>query len=155
MQLSDDLRQFLRQPLMIILGTASTWLQPAIARGVGVTEADQGGHVDVAFSAWQWPDTVTNIRETGRLAMTIVSPATYMSFQMKGKAWLRPAKPEEVERSEAYIKGMKTELARLGVPPTLAEPWLTTRDVMLATLNIAEIYVQTPGPKAGMTAGRR
>lgn len=154
-QLSESLKQFLREPLMIILGTASTDLKPSIARGMGVYEAEQDGHLEIVFSSWQWPETATNIRETGRMAMTVVSPSKYVSYQLKGKAWIRAPKPAEVERADSYIRFVEAELHGLGVPPNLTGPWLTDREPLLATLNVAEIYVQTPGPNAGMAAGSR
>lgn len=154
MQFSEDLRQFLRQPLMMILGTANAANRPAIARAMGAFEAAQDGHLDIVFSSWQWPETAADIRETGRMAMTVVSPSKYTSYQLKGKAWLRLPKPEEIEQSNGYIVAVEAELARLGVPLAVRAPWLTNREPMLATLNVGEIYVQTPGPNAGMSAGR-
>jgi len=154
-QLSESLKQFLREPLMIILGTASTDLRPAIARGMGVYEAQQEGHLEIVFSSWQWPETAPNIRETGRLAMTVVSPSKYTSYQIKGKAWVSAPKPAEIERSNDYIRTMEAELRGLGVPPNLTGPWLTNCEPLLATLNVSEIYVQTPGPNAGMLDGPR
>jgi len=50
---------------------------------------------------------------------------------------------------------MEVELHGLGVPPNLTGPWLTNREPLLATLNVSEVYVQTPGPNAGMLAGPR
>jgi hypothetical protein len=154
-QLSESLKQFLRQPLMVILGTASTDLRPAIARGMGVFEAEQEGHLEIVFSSWQWPETAPNIRETGRMAMTVVSPSKYTCYQVKGKAWVNTPKAAEIERSDGYIRSMAAELHGLGVPPNLTGPWLTNRDPLMATLNVSEVYVQTPGPNAGMLAGQR
>lgn len=154
-QLSESLKQFLREPLMIILGTASTDLRPAVARGMGVHEAEQEGHLEIVFSAWQWPETAQNIRETGRMAVTVVSPSKYTSYQIKGKAWVSTPKPTEIERSDDYIRSMEAELHGPGVPRNLIGPWLTTREPLLATLNVSEVYVQTPGPNAGMLAGSR
>ena len=153
MQLSQSLKQFLRQPLMIVIGTAGTTLRPAIARGAGVFIAEQEGHVDVVFSGWQWPDTAANIRETGRMALTVVSPCDYVSYQMKGRAWLGAPTADTIARSDAYLIEVAAELFDLGVDGRIAAPWLTNREPVLATLNISEIYVQTPGPKAGMAAG--
>jgi len=81
-QLSESLKQFLREPLMALLGTASTDLRPAIARGMGVYEAQQEGHLEIVFSSWQWPETANNIRETGRMAMTVASPSKYTCYQI-------------------------------------------------------------------------
>jgi len=153
LQLDHGLKQFLKQPLMIILGTADRVGRPAIGRGMGVFESEQDGHLDLIFSTWQWPDTATYIRETGRLAVTLASPSSYTSYQMKGKAWLRHAKPDDIERSDDYIEAIDMELQRLGVPPKLTLPWLCNREPLVATLNVSEIYVQTPGPRAGMATG--
>jgi hypothetical protein len=153
-QLNEGLKQLLQQPLMIILGTADPDLRPAIARAMGIVESKQEGHLEAVFSNWQWPETAVNIRETGRVALTIASPSKYTSYQMKGRAWVRAPTLAEIERSVAYMQAIEAELISLGVPPNLTGPWLCNRDPMLVTVDITEIYVQTPGPKAGMTAER-
>lgn len=138
---------------MIIMGTADRTGRPSIGRAMGTFEGEQDGHLDLVFSVWQWPDTAAHIRDTGRLAVTVTSPSRYTSYQMKGKAWLRSAKAEDIDRSEAYIAAIDAELRRLGVPAKLTLPWLCNREPLVAALNVSEIYVQTPGPRAGMAAG--
>ncbi len=153
MQLDQGVKQFLKQPLMIIMGTADRAGRPSIGRAMGVFDSEMDGHLDPVFSIWQWPDTAGNIRDTGRLAVTLANPSSYASYQMKGKAWLQHAKPEDIARSDGYIEAIDAELQRLGVPPKLTLPWLCNREPLVATLNVSEIYVQTPGPRAGMAAG--
>lgn len=154
MQFDEGLKQFLRKPLMIIIGTADARRRPAIARAVGLFQPQQEGHVEVTLSGWQWPDTVSNIRETGLMAVTFVSPSDYVSYQMKGQAWLRPANADDTTRSVEFIDAISTELVALGVPAKVTEPWLINREPVVAVLKVGEIYVQTPGPNAGMTARR-
>ncbi|MBL0374529.1 pyridoxamine 5'-phosphate oxidase family protein [Rhizobium sp. KVB221] len=154
MQLDEGLKQFLKKPLMIIVGTAGAECRPAIARAVGVFLPSEGGHIDITISSWQWPETIANIHDTGRLAATFVCPSDYVTYQMKGKAWLRSPDADDYRRSDHFIDAIRAELIDLGVPGMIAAPWLTNRDAMVATLAVSEIYVQTPGPNAGRTAGR-
>lgn len=154
MQLDEGLKIFLQRPLMIIVGTTDLTRRPAIGRGICVALPAQEGHVEVTFSGWQWPETVSNIRETATMAATFVSPSDYVTYQMKGKAWLRVADEGDLARASRSMETMFAELWRLGVPADVADAWLTSREAMVATLNVSEIYVQTPGPSAGMTARR-
>lgn len=153
MQLDGGLMEFLARPVMCIIGTANAENRPSIGRGLGVHLPEREGVLEVAISAWQWPDTVQNIRETGRLAVTFASPADYVSYQMKGAATLRPALPDDIERCERDIARVRAELLRLGVSERLTAPWLASRQAVIAIVDVAEIYVQTPGRKAGMAAG--
>ena len=73
---------------------------------MGVFDSEMDGHLDLVFSMWQWPDTAGNIRDTGRLAVTLASPSSYASYQMKGKAWLQHAKPDDIARSDGYIEAI-------------------------------------------------
>ncbi|MFD1809947.1 hypothetical protein ACFSHQ_23580 [Gemmobacter lanyuensis] len=41
------------------------------------------------------------------------------------------------------------------MPRGVIMPWLCPQEPRVARLRISEIYVQTPGPLAGMLAGRR
>lgn len=155
MRLDDKLLEFFKRPLMCIIAGADAAGRPSAGRGVGFDVLADRETVDVIFSAWQWPRLEADIRQTGRVAATFVSPSDYVSFQVKGAATMQDTGAPDLDRAERFMTAATNELESLGVPRSLIAPWLTAREARVARLDIREIYVQTPGPLAGMLAGAR
>lgn len=153
MRLDDDLLAFLQRPLMCIIAAVDGAGRPSAARGVGFHVLEDRERIDVIFSGWQWPRIEPSVRKTQRLAATFVSPSDYVTFQIKGPAEMRDAEDSDDERAAQFINAATDELTELGVPPAVIAPWLTARDAKVVRLGTSEIYVQTPGPHAGMLAG--
>ena len=154
-RLDEGLIEFLGRPLMCILAGADAAGRPSAGRGVGVAVLEGGERVEVVFSAWQWPRLEADIRATGRVAATFVRPSDYVSYQVKGEAAVRAAGAADLARAARFIAAATGELEGLGVPPALIAPWLTTREARVSRIVVREVYVQTPGPQAGMRAGGR
>ncbi|MBB3391008.1 hypothetical protein FHT82_003780 [Rhizobium sp. BK275] len=153
MQVDDKLLDFFNRPLMCIIAVADETGRPSAGRGVGFHLLEDRETIDVIFSAWQWPRLESCIRQTGRVAATFVSPSDYISFQLKGSAGMRETETPDLDRSDRFMTAATDELESLGVPRRLIAPWLTARQARVARLVISEIYIQTPGPLAGMLAG--
>uniref|UniRef100_A0A9E7ZVA9 Pyridoxamine 5'-phosphate oxidase family protein n=1 Tax=Bosea sp. NBC_00436 TaxID=2969620 RepID=A0A9E7ZVA9_9HYPH len=153
MRLDDKLLEFLGRPLMCIIAGADAGGRPSAGRGVGFDVQEDRETIDVIFSTWQWPRLEAAIRQTGRMAATFVSPSDYVSFQLKGRASLEETAAHHQDCAERFMTAATNELETLGVPRHIIPPWLTTREIRVARLKISEIYVQTPGPLAGMLAG--
>ncbi|MBB3353167.1 pyridoxamine 5'-phosphate oxidase family protein [Rhizobium lentis] len=152
-RLDDRLLDFFNRPLMCIIAVADETGRPSAGRGVGFHLLEDRETIDVIFSAWQWPRLEIGIRQTGRIAATFVTPSDYVSFQLKGSAGMREIQSSDLDRADHFITAATNELESLGVPRHLISPWLTAREARVARLVISEIYVQTPGPLAGMLAG--
>lgn len=150
--MTDALAAFLEQPLMCILAATDSEGRPTAGRGIGVEVVDDRTAIEVIFSSWQWPALETAIRETGRLAATFVTPADYVTYQLKGPAAVRDVVPGDLLRAGHFMARATGALEALGVPSSIIAPWLTDRGATAARLTIAEIYIQTPGPQAGMHA---
>ncbi|CAH1652313.1 pyridoxamine 5'-phosphate oxidase family protein [Chelatococcus asaccharovorans] len=155
MRLDDDLLEFFRQPLMCIIAAADASGRPSAGRGVGFHILEDREAIEIIFSAWQWPRLEADIRQTGKLAATFVSPSDYVSFQLKGRATLRDTEALDIGRADRFITAATNELEALGVPRRLIAPWLTVREAKVVQLAVSETYVQTPGSLAGMLAGTR
>lgn len=154
-RLDDKLLAFLRRPLMCIIAGADAAGRPSAGRGVGLDVLDDRETIDVIFSAWQWPRLEADIRQTRRVAATFVSPSDYVSFQLKGIATLLDTGAHDLDRAERFMIAATNELESLGVPRQIIAAWLTARDARVARIAVSEIYIQTPGPLAGMLAGAR
>lgn len=152
MRLDDRLLDFLKRPLMCIIAVADEARRPSAGRGVGFHVGEDRETIDIVFSAWQWPRLEPAIRQTRRAAVTFVSPSDYVSFQLKGSAAMRDTRACDLDCAERFMAKAKTELETLGVPAAVIAPWLTAREARIFRLAISEIYIQTPGPLAGMAA---
>lgn len=155
MRLDDRLLDFFNRPLMCIIAVADETGRPSAGRGIGFHLQEDRESIDVIFSAWQWPRLEPCIRQTARIAATFVSPSDYVSFQLKGSAAMRDTDGPDLAYANRFMTAATDELESLGVPRRLIAPWLTARDARVARLAIREIYVQTPGPLAGMLAGEQ
>jgi len=155
MRLSDELLEFLQLPLMCIVAASDADGRPAAGRGVGLHVQDDRESIDIIFSAWQWPGLESAVRQTGRLAVTFVSPPDYRTFQIKGSATIRDIEPGDSDRADRFMTAATGILTDLGVPPVLIAPWLTARGAKVAQLSASEAYIQTPGPHAGMSTATR
>ena len=149
MRLSDTLVEFLNGPLMILLGTRSAAFVPEIGRAIGQRLSPEASALDLIVSRWQWPATVDNIAATGALAVTLARPDDYVTYQFKGSAKLLTARAEDVALAERHMRRMFDCLCGLGVEPAAAASWFCGREPVVARLQIAAVFVQTPGAQAG------
>ena len=149
MKMDTELASFLASPVMIIIGTRGDDNQPEIARAVGARIDGGAGRMRLVLSAWQWPRTVRNLKEDGRVAVTFARPSDYVSYQVKGSATVQPADAEDLLHAERYMQEIVEILAGLGLDRRLAAPWLTRREPITAAVEVQAVFVQTPGPTAG------
>lgn len=149
MRIPPELARFMDGPILMTLATRDAENRPLIARGSGARATAEPDRVEVAISARLWPDAIANLRDNGMLALTLVQPADYRAFQLKGRATLRPAEAADHARAAAYVAQTIGLLVDLGVPEPLTRYWLTDRDIQVAALAVDRIFEQTPGPRAG------
>jgi len=128
-------------------------LLPQIARAVGAIVDSAKSRIDLVVSGWQWPDTIANIRQNGRLSVTFARPSDYVSYQVKGRAAVKPASAAHRARAESYIGAMTATLVGNGLDRAVISPWLVDREPMVLRLAAEMIFVQTPGDKAGQMLG--
>lgn len=140
---------FIEGPVLTTLATRDVENRPMIARGSGGRIPTAPHRVEIAISAWLWPETIANLRDNGALATTFVDPESYRAFQLKGRATLRAADADDCSRAGAYVVQVGQRLADLGVERSAIGFWLTARDIVIATLEVDRIFEQTPGPRAG------
>lgn len=153
MPLTAEIASFLADPVTIILGTRGEGFSPDIARGVGLSALAGAPTVDIMISRWQWPAAVANLQTNGALAVTASCPRTYQTYQLKGLATIFPASDAEVFVATRYVRQMLDVFAEFDMSEDFSGKWMSLRDLVVARLNVAEIFIQTPGPQAGQIAG--
>ena len=146
--IDEDLQQFIEGPVMLVIGSVGRDRVCAIGRAAGAWVAGPS-LVEFAVSRWQWPATIANLSANAATALTVASPANYTCYQLKGSATLRCATDGEAARADRYIARTCEMLVAGGVPPTSSATWFSNRDLWLVSLAVADVFVQTPGPRAG------
>lgn len=155
MHVNQELAAFMVSPVMIVLGSCDDALVPEIGRAVGTLVCDEGAFVDLMVSEWQWPKTVANVRANGRLSVTFARPSDYVSYQVKGSATVIPATDEHKALSTRYAERVTATLEALGLESRVVAPWLVKKDLVVLRLSMGEVFVQTPGAKAGQLVERQ
>jgi hypothetical protein len=153
--INPDLGIFMESPVMIILGSCDDFLQPQIGRAVGAIVDAADGRVDLMVCGQEWPMTVANVRENGRLSATFARPGDYVTYQAKGRASVVDASAAHRARSKRYIEAITSTLVALGLEPRVAASWFADRELLALTLFIETVFVQTPGEKAGQRLERQ
>ncbi|HEY8613741.1 MAG TPA: pyridoxamine 5'-phosphate oxidase family protein [Roseomonas sp.] len=144
-----ELAAFLESPVMIILGTGADGM-PEIGRGRGACVDEGGKALQVVVSTWQWPETVENARRSGRVAATFARPSDYVTYQIKGCVEsVEPLTPALQACTEGYAERVAAVLAELGLSPELTTPWGADRELVVLRIRAEQIFVQTPGARAG------
>lgn len=150
--IDDALRSFMHGQVTQTAAAVDAGHRAAVARCAGVLVAPAGDRMQVMLSEWQWPQLVANLRLNGRMALTFMSPVSYVSYQVKGRATVEAPGPEERAASERYLAGMAALLPQLRLPSGGIR-LVSSRELVVAALRVEEIYVQTPGPGAGRPLG--
>ena len=153
MRISPEVASFLLGHVLIVLGTRGDDLSPEFGRGFGVRMDPGGEAVEIVVSRRQWPMTIANIEANGALAMTASEPETYRTYQLKGLASSRPANEADGLLAEAYAQKLSDHLKALGVAWAFIGYYFVLDDLVVVRLQVTEIYIQTPGPKAGQPIG--
>lgn len=148
MILDEERRAFLVSPVMIVVASGGADLRPSIARALGARLGD-GDVVELVVSRWQWPTLVDDVAQRGEVAATFVRPSDYVTYQAKGRGRVRAADPDDLALAERYVATVSATLSVLGVPASVMAPWLVPRDLVVITVAVEVVYVQTPGAAAG------
>lgn len=149
MPVDHTLRQFIEGPVMLIVGSVDGDGRTGIGRASGA-RVDADDSVTLFVSHWQWPETIANLRANPRMSLTATSPATYDSFQIKGHATVQIAPDTAVALADRYIDATYRLMTRLGVPTTSESAWFSNRELWEVKLTATEVFIQTPGPQAGL-----
>jgi len=145
--IDSELAAFLESPVMIILGTGGDGV-PEIGRGVGAMVEDAALHVLV--SAWQWPETVAQARAKGRIAVTFARASDYVTYQVKGLVeQVATPTPAQRDRAARYAQAIAAALAETGQPPERTAPWRSDQELVALRIRPEQVFVQTPGARAG------
>jgi hypothetical protein len=137
------------------IATHDARLQPSLTRVMGFKLEDSGAMLMLLPKPIAQP-TLGNLKDNGRFSFTACNIANFETYQIKGKfLGAEEATPQELVLKELYLTKFLNELRRLGYPDGFCAGYAGMREYMAPQPAYAlrcqaeEVYLQTPGPKAG------
>jgi hypothetical protein len=148
--IDSKLAELIHAHPLIIIGSCDRGLVPAATRGFGARVLRQGSSMDVLVTRWPSLQTIDNIEQTRRIAVTFTNPEDFVSYQFKGRVTSCTVPDEDDKRLSAnYCEAIGQRLAAIGLPAGIAGLVFLGQDVTRVNLEITEAYHQTPGRNAG------
>lgn len=145
---TDDLREFVALPVAVLVGTGDSDRRPEGLGGWGPRVSGEHS-LDVFLDAERADRTLANLRDNGRIAVTLAYPITHRSVQFKGRMReVAPPTPEDIEFVQTHREAFVVVTSLIGDPPeAIRAMWLD--DVVRVTMEVEAAFDQTPGPGAG------
>lgn len=148
--ITPDLAAHFDGPSMTILATRDHRFRATVGRGIATRYDSDSGHVDIFFTATQWRDFAATLKPGVVVAVTVVHPGSYHSFQIKGTAdSIAAASETDIARARLHIEGMIAFMATLGITERQLTHILCVDDLRHIRLRPSDVFAQTPGARAG------
>jgi hypothetical protein len=133
-----------------LVGTCDRALVPCIARGFGVRVLPGGQSLELLVSRWPGPQTISNLEQSGRVAVTFTSPETFEAYQIKGRATvLGDCDASDLALSTVFTNTICARVVALGERPDLVTITMTARGLFKIRIEVEAVFLQTPGKNAG------
>ncbi|HVK87468.1 MAG TPA: pyridoxamine 5'-phosphate oxidase family protein [Kofleriaceae bacterium] len=147
--LPPDLVEFVQGGRSLIVGTCSAALEPECVRGVGLRVWPCACKLTLLIPNEPGAQTIANLRETGRVAITLSYVPTLKTIQLKGRVLaIRAGDEADHALARRYRELFAPELAFAGMAPAHTSR-LAIWPCCAVEIDLDVVYAQTPGPTAG------
>ncbi|MEJ0098246.1 MAG: pyridoxamine 5'-phosphate oxidase family protein [Pseudomonadota bacterium] len=150
--LDEAFCEFLTGANAMMVATRDTANAPTITRPAGCVVSPDRTRVVVYLVEDPADPTITNIRDTGAIALVLARPSNYETYQLKGidarsEAITDADQPNLLHYNDIII----AEMISVGLTRQLASDIIPAPQVSMARVSFSpcEVYRQTPGPGAG------
>ena len=144
-----EVAELLESPCSLIVGTVDTDGLPDATRGRGL-EVLQGGTRIRLLLAENAAASLGNLATTGRIALTATHFSTLVSVQLKGRSLsVEPATVDDRLRFDRFCAGCVQTIAEIDGAPEETVWRFEPPGIVACTVEVEELYDQTPGPAAG------
>ncbi len=145
-----DLQRILEGLVTMAVGTRDEALVPACELGVGAMPDPASNRLTIYLAETHCQRTLANLRKNGLVAVALDRPTTHRAVQMKGRCvGIRPAEPSERAIVEQGFGCFLEQVALVGAPTPLVRR-LNRWPCQAVTIEVDEVFEQTPGPRAGL-----
>jgi hypothetical protein len=149
----DATKTFLEAGSALIIGTVGPDGAPFAGRGWGLDVLD-GDRVRLLLDASD-EGTIANVAAGRAIAVTAADVRTLRSMQLKGRALgLDETTAADRERWDRYREEFFTDILETDGTPRELTDRFAPDDVVACTIEVDELFDQTPGPGAGARIGQ-
>jgi hypothetical protein len=123
---------------------------PHASRGFGLTVLPDGIHVRLLLDAADRAN-LANLAGGGSIAVTGVAVPTLKAVQIKGRADepILTTDAGDLARAARHLDSFFTDVSSVEGTPIALVDRLTPTAFAVCTVTVAEVFDQTPGPRAG------
>jgi hypothetical protein len=141
--------EFLESGLAVSVGTCGIDLMPETTQAVCVAVSADHASLRLFLPVATARATIEDLRANPNIAVTLSSPPTHRTVQLKGRvSRIAPAGHEEEALVKRYIANVVEQLVSVGLPAMLTQR-ISHWPCWAVEISVSEIFVQTPGPRAG------
>jgi hypothetical protein len=152
-RISEDLVELFESGVSILVGTTSRAKTPEATRAVGAVVHADRQRLTVFLPTDVAARPLANLEANGLVAVGFSSVLDHRTLQVKGKAEeVRPANADEHELIRRYHAAFGETLYVTGIPRAVTRR-LNVWPATAVTFVVTDIFLQTPGPKAGERLG--
>lgn len=145
---AKEVAAFLGSGVAIMVATRDAELRPEIVRGWGPELRDDGLALDLCLNVPAGSAARANLEANGAIAINCTRPSTYRAMQIKGRVVeVRVPGERDLARAQDHAAAFTADTAKVGAPAPVAH-YVGAIDLAV-TVEIEELYDQTPGPAAG------
>lgn len=139
----------LQTGVSVVVGTRDADLTPECTRAWGIRVEPDRRRVTIFLTDAVSGQTLANLRENGRIAISCTRPTDHEACQLKGRLrTIRPATERDRDRITAWHREFVAEIVAIGVPQETAEAWITG-PALAVEIDVTDVFQQTPGPGTG------
>ncbi len=147
--ITDELAEFLRSGLSIVVATRDDKLEPDGAPVWGVVVDDDRTHLTIFLNVAAGKAVLKNLERHQEIAVVFDKPSTHRACQAKGVFTnSRPAKATERREILRQVESFRNDLEQIGIPMAMTEAWKPWPCLGLQ-FRVTELFEQTPGPGTG------
>jgi sugar/nucleoside kinase (ribokinase family) len=144
-----DLAAFLEEGLAIHIGTRDADLEPNGTRATAITTDEDGQHITIFVPKAAEARVLPNLEANGHGAVVLVRVSDERSCQIKGVFVEARA---AADRDRAFVMDpwdrFVQNIEQIGLPRAVTGHWKMW-PCLAIRLKVAELFDQTPGPRAG------
>jgi hypothetical protein len=144
-----DIVELLKTGVSVVVGTRNAGLMPECTRAWGILVGKTGSIVTIFLTEAISEQTLRNLKDNGRIAVSCTRPTDHVACQLKGYVRkIRPATQREQQQSRQWHREFLDELTAIGVPRSIGEAWIT-EPALAVDIDVTDVFHQTPGPGTG------
>jgi hypothetical protein len=147
--LAEEVVELMASGVDVYVATRDETLEPEAVFAMGIRAHDDRSLVTVYVPSQFAGPTRKNLEANGAIAVTIERPGDARAVQIKGRSIaIRDANDGDRAFQSVFRSALVEQLATVGVPrcTTRRLVWWPS---LAVDVEISDVFVQTPGPKAG------